>query len=170
MTTPKTKALTLQDVTVEEWNKVTEYYCKSHACIETRMVQYDKNDKDILHFKNYAFNFHVFRAEEWKNNGKEKVHSICGSLDWKFDPKECPEDDPSPQHQDIILEWVPEQFLWESPIGDKNSLDRLQVLCGNVIGYTLNVLEFLNEEKPRFFQWNRPDAPKDNKQRKWLMQ
>jgi hypothetical protein len=152
----------LADISVDEWNKVAEFYCQTRAYLETRMVKYDSEHPDELAIFSYPFNFHRFQAEQIRKR-PGRVHALCGNLQWQSDHDGF-------RKVDLMFEWKPEQLLWESPVGDAKSDTKLQILCGNVVSYSRDVADvFKQTPVPKYFQWNRPDQPKDEVDRKWLI-
>jgi hypothetical protein len=162
----------LKNVSAKEWNDVALYYCKSMAIIETRVVRYHEKNKDLVMVLDYPFNLFKFQAELCRGGGGGNVYSLCGSLDWEEEvEKEPNEKEPVKsvsKHANIVAQWVPDQFLWEVPVGTKDGPEKLQILCGNVIAFTLSIADAVNSKIPKLFQWNRPDAPKDTIVRTWI--
>ena len=168
---------TLEDQPVSVWNNVLESYINTKAKLEIRRIQWvneTRNNYQLMfpqeeiknmsskpeHFISTAEKF-IVRVEGQEEVLDGGVRTLLGTLQ-RFNQGIMN------YSLSIKMKWHPLLFGWLCPLGSPQSLDCMVALCGNVVGYTVDVEPLVSGNAfPFLYEWNRPDAPKGH-HRKWI--
>jgi hypothetical protein len=163
---------TLESISNDVWEDVLQSYVRTNAILEIRCIEMSDNDyyitfpetdksniDDPESYVSYIERFEILVKESQKNNNGE-VSALCGTLK-RYNNGVLTYETP------VLMKWNKELFSWYSHIGDKSNKSLMIAMCGNVIGFTADVIE---NTFPPLYEFNRPDAPKTGSEyRKWLL-
>lgn len=155
--------MNLQRVPVDYWNEVLSAYIDTAAMLEVRTVKLREEafsvvtaDKDVVSPETHwpvAERFELQVQDRIANPGG--VDEVCGQL-CRIDAGR-----PGPRLP-ARLAWDDRFVGWSSSVGEDDR--HLVVLCGNVLRSVR-----LNDRLPLMYEWDRPDAPKDTENRRWML-
>ena len=171
---------TLEDQPNSVWNTVLDAYIKTRAVLEIRLIDMEGGNKYSIRFPEEDIakidnpdecdgRLYTAESERFEVRVEEKlkrynVDALCGSLR-RYNNGELTFTFVT------LMEWDSNFMAWISYLeGDPKC--RFLALCGNVLGFSADVLDVVegnDKTFPFLYEWNRPDAPKTGKKhRKWL--